>query len=103
MEHMIKLWKHSVPSDIKLDSNTSINASLFADDQTIFQSNEDGLQRAIYKPYQLCQHYNTKILIVKNKKRHFKGRNPLELKLSWITKHLNKSQTFATWTVIPHF
>ena len=78
---MIKLWKRSVPSGIKLDSNTFINTIFFANDQALFQSSEDDLQRAIYKLQQLCQHYNMKISTAKTKTMVFKGMEHIRTKI----------------------
>ena len=79
--HLIKLRKRSVPSSIKLDSNTSIITILFSDDQAIFQNNEDFLQGAIYKLHPLCQHYSMKISIVKTKIMAFNGKKPIRTKI----------------------
>ena len=79
-DHLIKLWKRLVPSGTKLNCNTCINKILFADDQAIFQSSEDDLQRAIYKLHQLCQLYNMKISAAKTKTMAFKRKEHIRTK-----------------------
>ena len=70
-----------MPSGIKVDTNTSIDTILLADDQAIFQNIEDDLQRAIFKLPQLYQLYNMKILIAKTKTTAFKEKKSIRTKL----------------------
>ena len=54
---------------------------LFADDQVIFSSSEDGLQMAAYKLEQATRKFNFKISTIKIKSMGFQGKEHMRTKI----------------------
>ena len=57
MNDAIKAWQREITSEIEL-SDRVINTILFADDQAVFGTSEDDLQRAAYKLNKAMAEYN---------------------------------------------
>ena len=55
--------------------NIVLNTLLFADDQAIFSSSEDGLQMAAHKLEQATRKFNLKISTAKTKSMVSRGKN----------------------------
>ena len=66
---------------IALSQTTTLETLLFADDQVIFASNEDELQRGVYSLNRIATDYNMKISENKTKTMAFQGREPVRSKI----------------------
>lgn len=62
-------------------TNTPLNTILFADDQAIFTTTEDDLQRALFKLNWIAKEYDLQISTKKTKVMGFKGTTPLRTKI----------------------
>lgn len=77
IDHIIRIWKEEVRGGIKINSNTTLNSLLFADDLAIIQTTEDGLQRSVYTLETIANEYSLEISAQKTKIMAFKGKNPV--------------------------
>lgn len=80
MNDAIKAWQREITSGIEIN-NRVINTILFADDQAVFGTSEDDLQRAAYKLNKAMAEYNLQISTTKSKVIAFKGKAPLRCKI----------------------
>ena len=69
----LKKWKEQSPDGIKIHRNKSLETILFADDQAIFATSEDDLQRAIYILHKLLKEYYCNMSESKTKVMAFIG------------------------------
>ena len=69
------------PDGIKIHRNKSLKTILFADDQAIFATSEDDLQRAIYILHKIGKEYNCNISESKTKVMAFIGDEPVRTKI----------------------
>ena len=80
IEAAIQKWQSTLTEHFKVQ-NIVLDTLLFADDQVIFSSSEDGLQMTEHKLEQATRKFNLKISTTKLNRWVSKGKNICELKL----------------------